>query len=513
MSKLTYTTGALDSELNERFESALAEARSGEQPPLPHLIGGEEVREGEVLERREPANTEAVASRLHVAGAEQIDRAVAAARAAQPEWRRTPYERRCELLDAAAEAIDRRKLEIAAILAVETGKTRVEAIAEVEEGIDLIRTYTREMRENEGFERPLRSFTAGERSVDVLRPYGVFGVVGPFNFPFALAVNMSAAALVAGNGVVLKPSEDAAWSGAVIADALAEAGLPQGIFNIVHGGPETGKALVRADVDGIAFTGSAEVGREIASVMSSGPFLRPALMEMGGKNPTVVSEHADLEAAAEGVARAAFGLSGQKCSACSRAIVVGSEERYERFVELLGEEAGKWTVGDPADPEAQLGPVINEAAAARFERAAGEAARDGRVVAGGGRPELPGHYVEPTVVADLPRGHRLTRDELFLPFVTVTRVDSFDAAIEEANDVVYGLTAGVFSEKEDEVNEFLDRIEAGITYVNRRAGATTGAWPGAQSFCGWKASGSTGKGGLGPYYVPQFMREQCRTYA
>jgi 1-pyrroline-5-carboxylate dehydrogenase len=230
---------------------------------------------------------------------------------------------------------------------------------------------------------------------------------------------------------------------------------------------------------------------------------------MGGKNPAIVTENADLEKAAEGIARSAFGFSGQKCSACSRAIVVGTV--HDDLVDRLVAYTEDLSVGDPADRAVFTGPVVNEAAAERFRAAAEEAGRDGEIVSGGRRPELPGWYVEPTVVTGLPRGHRLTRDELFVPFVTVTRVESLDEALTEANDVVYGLTAGIFSEEEREVERFLDEIEAGVVYVNRRAGATTGARPGIQSFPGWKSSGSTGKGGLGPYYVSQFLREQSRT--
>jgi 1-pyrroline-5-carboxylate dehydrogenase len=197
--------------------------------------------------------------------------------------------------------------------------------------------------------------------------------------------------------------------------------------------------------------------------------------------------------------------------ACSRAIVV--EDVHDELVARLADHARGLAVGDPANRETFTGPVVNAAAAERFERAVLEAERDGDVIAGGGRPDLPGWYVDPTVVAELPLGHRLTRDELFLPFLTVTRVGSLDEALIEANDVVYGLTAGIFSEDETEVERFLDRIEAGVVYVNRRAGAATGAWPGIQSFPGWKSSGSTGKGGLGPYYVQSFMREQSQTVA
>jgi 1-pyrroline-5-carboxylate dehydrogenase len=230
---------------------------------------------------------------------------------------------------------------------------------------------------------------------------------------------------------------------------------------------------------------------------------------MGGKNPAIVSDRADLEKAVEGVAKSAYGLSGQKCSACSRAIVVGSV--HDEFVERLAEYAAGLALGDPSDRDAFLGPVVNEASVARYEAAVADARRDGSVDAGGGRPDRPGLFVEPTVVSGLPAGHRLERDELFVPFVAVTRVDSLDEAIAEANAPVYGLTAGIFTENEGEKERFLDTIQAGVVYVNRRAGATTGAWPGTQTFCGWKSSGSTGKGGLGPWYLPQFMREQSRT--
>ena len=233
--------------------------------------------------------------------------------------------------------------------------------------------------------------------------------------------------------------------------------------------------------------------------------------ESGQHDAAIVTANADLDKAVEGIAKSAFGFSGQKCSACSRAIVV--DDVHDELVAGLAARARELAVGDPADRDTFTGPVVNAAAVERFERAANEASQDGEIVAGGGRPDLPGWYVEPTVVAGLPLGHRLTRDELFLPFVTVTRVGSLDEALAEANDVVYGLTAGIFSEDEAEVDRFLDEIEAGVVYVNRRAGATTGAWPGIQSFPGWKSSGSTGKGGLGPYYVQSFMREQSQTVA
>jgi len=506
--RLTYTTGARSAELDSAFESALAEARERESEPLPHLVGGRDVDAGETFEREDPSRRERIASRAHEGGELPME-AVAAARDAQRDWRRLPHAERTEHLRAAVRLIDERKLELAAAISLEVGKVRTESIAEVEEAIDLIETYCVQIESAEGFETPLGQLSPDERNTDVLRPYGVFGVIAPFNFPFALGFGMTAAALAAGNAVVLKPPEEAPQSGGAVARLLAEAGVPDGVISLVHGGPRTGESLVGSGLDGVAFTGSAEVGREIGRRLSEGPFPRPVLAEMGGKNPAVVGASADLEAAAEGIAKAAFGFSGQKCSACSRAIVV--DEVHDELVERLAAIASTYSVGDPADPDVATGPVVNAQAVERFDRSVEAARRDGRLAAGGGRGDEAGWFVEPTVVADLPLGHPLTRDELFLPFLTVVRVLDFDIALAEANAVPYGLTAGVFSRDEEELDRFLDEIEAGVVYVNRRAGATTGAWPGIQSFCGWKSSGLTGKGGLGPYYVQQFAREQSRT--
>jgi 1-pyrroline-5-carboxylate dehydrogenase len=505
--RLTYTTGSRSAELDAAFESALADRRADDPEPLAHLVGGRDVAVGTTFPREDPSHREHVVSRAHE-GAELAAEAVAAARAAQYEWRRLSHVERTTLLRAAARLIDERKLDLAATISMEVGKVRTESIAEVEEAIDLIETYCAQVESAEGFETP-GQLSPDERNTDVLRPYGVFGVIAPFNFPFALGFGMTAAALAAGNAVVLKPPEEAPRSGGAVALLLAEAGLPDGVMALVHGGPETGQSLVGANVDGIAFTGSAKVGREIGRRLSEGPFPRPVLAEMGGKNPAVVGASADLDAAAEGIAKAAFGFSGQKCSACSRAIVV--DEVHDELVERLATVAATYTVGDPANPDVATGPVVNVQAVERFERSAEAAQRDGVVAAGGSRGNDAGWFVEPTVVSGLPLGHPLTRDELFLPFLTVVRVPDFDAALAEANSVPYGLTAGVFSRDEEELDRFLDEIEAGVVYVNRRAGATTGAWPGIQSFCGWKSSGLTGKGGLGPYYVQQFAREQSRT--
>jgi 1-pyrroline-5-carboxylate dehydrogenase len=241
---------------------------------------------------------------------------------------------------------------------------------------------------------------------------------------------------------------------------------------------------------------------------------RPIITEMGGKNPAIITATADLEEAAEGVMRSAFGFDGQKCSANSRVYVERSVA--SAFVDKLVEKAKTIAVGDPTRRDRWMGPVINERALSKFTSAVEEARRDGGSVALGGevlhdQDTERGYFPTPTVITGLPLSHRLFHDELFVPLLVVGEVDSLDQALQEANSTPYGLTAGIFSHDDNEIRRFLDTIQAGVVYVNRRAGATTGAWPGIQSFGGWKGSGSSGKSGLGPYYVQQFLREQSQT--
>jgi 1-pyrroline-5-carboxylate dehydrogenase len=505
--KLNYgSTDLGDATLDQQYEAALADARRGSEV-LAHVIAGRTDASGEPFVRQDPCHPGQTVSTARTAAPETVAAAVAAARAAAPEWRRLPFEQRVDLLRASKAGFADRSAELAGIVSAETGKTRLEALAEGQEAIDLVEHYCAQMEKNQGFVTPL-SAPPGESNSDVLRPFGVFAVLTPFNFPVALAVNMTAAALVTGNTVVVKPSDKTPRSTAVALEILAAA-LPAGVLNVVHGGADTGRELASAAIDGVAFTGSAAVGWQLVRDLGQGAWSRPVLAEMGGSNPAIVTATADLDDAAVGVARSAFGLSGQKCSACRRVVVDRSVA--EEFVAKLVAEAERIVVGDPADARTGMGPVVDDAVAARVDRALETAARDGRVVTGGRAEGLSGNYFAPVVVTDLPDGHPLTREELFAPFVTVTAVDGFDAAIAEANAVDYGLSAGVFTGDQQEADRFLDEIEAGVVYVNRRAGATTGAWPGIQSFCGWKASGSSGKGGLGPWYLPGFMREQSRT--
>ncbi|HEX6669407.1 MAG TPA: aldehyde dehydrogenase family protein [Gemmatimonadales bacterium] len=513
--KITYTSAAGDLDAFHRlFDEALARVRAAAGASYPNLIGGEPVAGvGDPLDDRSPIDTSVLLGRFAAAGPAEVDLAVRRAKQAQVAWGRRPWQDRLAILRRAAELIRERKYDLAALMSLEVGKSRLEAMGDAEESADLIDYYCGQVEEADGFVRPMARITPIERNTDVLRPYGTFACIAPFNFPLALSVGMSSAALMAGNAVVYKPSEEAPWTGLRLAEIYRDAGLPAGLFNFLVGRREAiGDALWQhPGVDGIVFTGSKAVGLRIHAGVS-GRWIKPCLMELGGKNAAVVTASADLDAAAEGVMRSAFGLQNQKCSATSRVYV--DRRVAEPFLARLVEKTRAIRMGDPTERDVYFGPVINGAAVERFERAVAQAGGEGTIVLGGARLRGgvfdKGHFVAPTI-ARLPLASSLYREELFVPFLAVGEVSGLDEAIAQTNDVEYGLTAGIFSADPAEVARFFDEVEAGVCYANKRSGATTGAWPGAQAFCGWKGSGSTGKGGCGPYYVAQFMREQNRT--
>ena len=480
----------------------------------PALIGGRDRNEGPVVEARSPIDRDILLGEFPQADEALIDEAVQAARSAYPAWRGLGWARRVAILRAGADAIEQRKWDISIACLIEVGKSRLEAVGEVEEAIDLVRHYCDEMERTGGFHEDRPGASSAERCAVELRPYGVFGVIAPFNFPVALSVGMISAALVAGNTVVFKPSDAAGLTGRLVVEALIAGGMPDGVLNLVNGRRETGEALVRhPSVDGFAFTGSNAVGMGIMRVAASSQAMRPVLAEMGGKNPAFVTASADLAVAASGVARSAFGLSGQKCSALSNVYV--ARGTTDAFLDAVANATSTLVVGDPRRPDVFMGPVINERSLDRFTAACADAASAGAIHIGGnmldGGQFSRGPYAAPTVVTGLPSDHRINRDELFVPFLSVLEFDDLGEAIAAANRSAFGLTAGIYTQEKSELDLFLDTVEAGVLYANRASGATTGAWPGFQTFCGWKGSGTTGKGGLGSWYVPQFMREQSRT--
>jgi 1-pyrroline-5-carboxylate dehydrogenase len=347
-----------------------------------------------------------------------------------------------------------------------------------------------------------------------MKPYGVWVVIAPYNFPFALAGGPVAAALITGNTVVLKTATDTPWSGRLLADCIRDAGLPRGVFNYLNGGGSVvGEALLKhPNTAGITFTGSVDVGMHIYRSMANGLYPRPCIAEMGGKNACIVTANADLDRAADGIVRSAFGLSGQKCSAVSRIYV--DDKVADPLIKKLREKIGAITIGDPSRKENWLGPVTTANALQNYQRYSKQLNENGgRVLSGGQRLTngdlAHGYFVAPTL-AEAPATHPLFAEEMFVPITMLCRVRDRAEAIRLANDSRFGLTAGCYGNDEDAAY-FFDNIEAGVTYVNRPQGATTGAWPGYQPFGGWKGSGSSGKGIASFYYLAQYQREQSQT--
>ena len=513
--RITYLTAGSSEGFHaelERAQEALAEALGGLHPCS---IDGEASASLRRREVRSPIDSELLLGEIEQATEEEAARAMEAAAAGFSAWRHTPWQERVEILRRAAALLAERRYELATLMVVEVGKTRIEAMAEVEESADLLTYYASSMEANDGYRRQMARLVESEATESVLRPYGAWAVISPFNFPLALAAGMVAGALVTGNTVVLKPSQAAPLSAARLADALWEAGVPRSALHLVFGpGEEVGSVLLdHPKTAGVAFTGSWEVGMGITRGAAR-EWPRPVVVEMGGKNPAIVTAGAGVEAAAEGIARSAFGFGGQKCSACSRAYL--AREIAAPLVEDLATRARAMVVGDPRRRDVGLGPLIGAREVDRYRYWIAEIERGGGTIVAGGRvldegDLARGHYVEPAVATLPDLDHSAWSEELFLPILLVREVADLTEGIALANRSRYGLTAGLFTRDEEEVRRFLDEIEAGVTYVNRRSGATTGAWPGVNPFGGWKASGGTGPAALGPHYLLKFLREQSRT--
>ncbi|MCS4539963.1 MAG: aldehyde dehydrogenase family protein [Thaumarchaeota archaeon] len=516
-SKITYTTLFADQSIHPKYETALARFSRSLGKHYPMHIGKEEVRsEAGEFEHRSPLDTSIVVGHFQMGTREHARAAVEAAAKAFSEWSTTPWRERVRIMKKAAGLIDERKFEIATAITYEVGKNRTEALAECWEAMDAIKLYAKIMVENQGYSKKMGPGGPGEDCRLVAKPLGVWPVISPFNFPLMLANGMALGALITGNAVILKPTSEAPLTGLMLYNVFHDAGVPSGAVNYVTGPGSNFEEefTTNPHIAGIAFTGSKEVGMRLYhKFLSSQPYFKPVVMELGSKNPAIVSAKADLEKAVEGIVRGAYGYCGQKCSATSRVYVQSSVK--ERFLKELKERLEKLKVGDPREKEVFMGPIINQSAVQKFREATAQAIVDGVILSGGSVITegigARGYYVEPTVVTGLPSDHRLFREELFVPLLAVDEFKTLDEAIAKANNTEYGLTAGIFSEDRKEVKKFLDTIQFGVVYANRKGGATTGAWPGAQTFVGWKASGATGKGIGGPNYLMSFLREQSQT--
>jgi 1-pyrroline-5-carboxylate dehydrogenase len=478
------------------------ESRFGRHYPI--YIRGREVRTAKDFESTDPSDPSRVVGRVAAATPELADEAVRAAWDAFPAWAATPPEARARVLLRAAAIMRRRRFELDAVEVLEAGKPWLEADGDVAEAIDFLDFYAREMmRYSE--RQPLVPFP-GEENELTYTPLGVIVTIPPWNFPLAIACGMATAALVTGNTVVLKPATPTPVIAWYLYDILREAGLPDGVLQFLPGpGGAIGDVLVGHPLTrAVSFTGSMTVGlhvNELAAKPAPGQrWIKRVVAEMGGKDAIVVAEDADLGAAAAAIVASAFGFQGQKCSACSRAIVV--DEVYERVVGEVVRLASGIKVGPAKDPASIMGPVITESAMRGILNYIEIGRGEGTVLCGGNRVDRPGWFVEPTVIGDVRPGARVEQEEIFGPVLACVRARSYDHAIEVANDTQYGLTGAVFTRSRARLEKARREFRCGNLYLNRKC---TGALVGVQPFGGFDMSGTDSKAG-GRDYLGLFMQ-------
>ncbi len=507
-----------------RLEMSQALAAGGGRPrapppPGPLVIGGHETDTGRIITSLNPAHPDQILGTVAAAGPGEAERAVQAARAAATEWRSTAHAERAAVLFRAADLMRRERSQLAALAILEAGKTWREADAEVIEAIDFLEYYGREILRIA--EPRILGGVPGETNHHFYEPRGVAAVIAPWNFPLAILTGMTAAALVAGNTVVMKPASDTPLIAWELHRLLMEAGLPPAALAYLPGsGPEVGNYLVEhPEVNVIAFTGSSAVGLDIvrrAGVLRPGQVaVKHVVAEMGGKNAIIVDDDADLRSAVEGIAASAFGFGGQKCSACSR--VIALESIHDRLLERLTEAAELMVVGDPALPGTDMGPLINPQAVAKVKgyiaRGQEEArlAFSGRLPEDTGQPDAPAYpqYVAPHIFVDVDPHAAIAQEEIFGPVISMCRARDFDHALTIANSVAYGLTGGVYSRAPSHVRAAIHGFRVGNLYINR---GITGAMVGRQPFGGFKHSGTGSRAG-GPDYLLHFLEPRTVTEA
>ncbi len=494
-------------ENRRRMQAAVEQVAGKLGGRLPLVIAGQEVETDQELVSLNPSHKQQVVAHVAAATARHAQQAVEQAAQAWPQWAATPVEERAALLEKLAELIASNRFELAAWMVHESGKNWREADADVCEAIDFCRYYAQGARHLMG--KPLALDVAGEENRYHYRPRGVAAVVAPWNFPLSILTGMTTAALVTGNTVVMKPAEQSPAVAYRLMQLILEAGFPPAVCHYLPGvGEEVGAALVEHPlVVTIAFTGSRAVGMEIhrraAEVSAQGlsPEVKRVIAEMGGKNAIIVDADADLDEAVAGVIKSAFGFQGQKCSACSRAIVL--EQVYEPFVRRLVEATQSLTIGPAEDPGNRLGPVIDQDAFQRIGRYIEQGRRDGKELlhVDVGPLAEEGYYVGPTIFAELPRESPVAREEIFGPVLAVFRASDLDEALRLANDVPYALTGGIYSRSPRNLRRAAQELQAGNVYLNR---PITGAIVGRQPFGGYRHSGIGSKAG-GPDYLLQFV--------
>ena len=496
-------------ENRKAMEEALKKAASEFGREYPMYIAGKAVKTKEKRSSTNPSHPEQVIGVFQTATPEMATQAVEAANEAFDTWKRVPAEQRAECLFRTAKILRERKFEMNALICYEAGKTWPEADADTAETIDFCEFYGREMLRLAGPQKvtPMK----GEKNYLKYIPLGVGVVIPPWNFPAAIAAGMTMASLVTGNTVVLKPAGDTPTVAAKFVEIAYEAGIPKEALNFLTGpGGEIGDVLVKhAKTRYIAFTGSKEVGLRISELagktVPGQVWIKRTVLEMGGKDSIIVDEEGDVEAAVEGVAQSAFGYQGQKCSACSRAIV--SEKIYDSFVHKLVERTKKIAVGPSEDPNNYMGPVVSKSAMKTILDYIEVGKKEGKLVHGGGRAPGDGYFVQPTIIADVDPKARISQEEIFGPVLAVIKAKNFDHALEIANNTEFGLTGGVYSKNPEKLEKAQETFHVGNLYLNRKC---TGAMVGAHPFGGFNMSGTDSKTG-GKDYLLLFL--QAKTVA
>ena len=483
-----------------KMRDALAKVRAELGREYDMVIGDQMIRTKEKITSTNPANPSQVVGVFQSAGREHVEPAIRAATAAFETWKRTTVEQRASLIHQVAGILRERKFEFSAWMIYEVGKNWAEADADIAETIDFAEFYAREALRLGKAETPVQ--LPGEYDTLTYIPLGVAAVIPPWNFPCAIMAGMTMAAIVTGNTVVLKPSHDSPAISAKFFEVLQEVGIPDGVVNFCPGsGSSFGAGLVEhPQLRFIAFTGSKEVGLDInlraATPRTGQKWIKRTILEMGGKDSIIVDADANLDAAVEGVAQAAFGFQGQKCSACSRAIV--DEKIYDVFLERLKDRVSKITVGDPVENK-PMGPVVSEKAYKSILNYIEIGKKEGRVINGGGpaKEAGDGYFIQPTVIADVPPTARIAQEEIFGPVLAVIKARNFDDALAIANNTEFGLTGAVYSTSREKLERARNEFFTGNLYFNRKC---TGAIVGAHPFGGFNMSGTDSKAG-GPDYL------------
>ncbi|MCW6037497.1 L-glutamate gamma-semialdehyde dehydrogenase [Spirulina subsalsa FACHB-351] len=500
-------TDYADSALREKAKQALVKVRASLGNTYQPLINGEWVQSSQLVDCFNPSNSQQLVGKVGYATVEQAQQALAAAKTAFPTWRNTPVRQRAGVLRKAAEIMEQRRFELGAWICLEVGKILPQADAEISEAIDFCRYYADEMeRLDQGYNYDL----AGETNRYTYQPRGIAVVISPWNFPFAIAVGMTVAALVTGNCTLLKPAEQSSIIAAKIAEILLEAGIPPGVFSYLPAdGPTVGAHLVEhKDVHLIAFTGSQAVGcyiyAEAAKLKPGQKHLKRVIAEMGGKNAIIVDESADLDQAVAGVVASAFGYSGQKCSACSRVVVL--ESVYESFMHRLIEATKSLNVGKAEDPSTTVGPVVDQEARDRILEYIEKGKQEATLAFQSPTP-TGGYFIPPTIFSDVSPDATIAQEEIFGPVLAVIKAANFNQALEIANGTNYALTGGLYSRTPSHIEQARRDFEVGNLYINRNI---TGAIVARQPFGGFKLSGVGSKAG-GPDYLLQFLEPRSIT--